>query len=133
MKTKRCVKNNVVVQYHMWLAEQNFWWVAAHSKRSHYKNVTLVVSSSCPRCCLSKARASGKLHNCTKLSKRGKQVSDRSARTPRLVLVVASHDNLSVRFLIQQAYISFRDYFTSFLGYYRRFQINSFQQRLILY
>ena len=42
MKTKRCVKNNVVVQYHMWLAEQNFWWVAAHSKRSHYKNVTLV-------------------------------------------------------------------------------------------
>ena len=45
-------------------------------------------------------------------------MSDRSARNPRLVLVVALHGSLSVRFLIQQAYMSFRDYFTSFLGYY---------------
>jgi len=131
MKTKRCVKNNVVV-HHLWLAEQNFWWVAAHSKRSYYKNVTLVVSSSCPRCCLSKAIASGKLHNCAKLSKRGKQVSDRPAWTPRLVLAVASHDSLRIRFLIQQAY-RLEISSTSFVGYYRRFQINSFQQRLLLY
>ena len=31
-------------------------------------------------------------------------MSDRPARTPSVVLVVASHDTLSVRFLIQQAY-----------------------------
>ena len=27
----------------MWRAEQNFWRVAAHLKRRHYKNITLVV------------------------------------------------------------------------------------------
>ena len=31
---------------------------------------------------------------------RGGQVSDRPARTPRLVLLVASHDSISVRFFI---------------------------------
>ena len=31
-------------------------------------------------------------------------MSDRHARTPSVVLAVASHDSLSVRFLIKQAY-----------------------------
>ena len=33
------------------------------------------------------------------------KVSDRPAQTPSKVLVVVSHDSLSVRFLIQQAYL----------------------------
>ena len=31
-------------------------------------------------------------------------MSDRPAQTPRVVLAVASHDSLKVKFLIQQAY-----------------------------